>query len=172
MVFNGGGGYSSGYTDFNNCTGGGATDIRLASGNWNDFNSLKSRIMVAAGGGGNVSPVTLPGYGGGLTSKTADGAYPESTYGIPYGEVSGATQTSGYSFGIGQTGDSEAQLVEPVVEVDIMGDMHIIVLHPAALHLFQVIPDVMQFLNHPLQPILSIQVLRIIIPDMYLRICK
>ena len=30
--------------------GGGATDIRLVSGNWNDFTSLKSRIMVAAGG--------------------------------------------------------------------------------------------------------------------------
>ena len=28
--------------------GGGATDIRLVSGNWNEFDSLKSRIMVAA----------------------------------------------------------------------------------------------------------------------------
>ena len=107
VVFNGGGGFTSGCSDFNNCTGGGATDIRLASGNWDDFNSLKSRIMVAAAGGGNVNPVTLPGYGGGLTSKTGDGGYPESTYGSNYGEVSGAAQTSGYSFGIGQTGDSE-----------------------------------------------------------------
>lgn len=33
--------------------GGGATDIRTVLGStWNDFNSLKSRIMVAAGGGG------------------------------------------------------------------------------------------------------------------------
>ena len=30
--------------------GGGATDIRLISGEWNNFESLKSRIMVAAGG--------------------------------------------------------------------------------------------------------------------------
>ncbi|MFR6022531.1 MAG: glycine rich domain-containing protein [Clostridia bacterium] len=30
--------------------GGGATDIRLVSGEWNDFESLKSRIMVAGGG--------------------------------------------------------------------------------------------------------------------------
>lgn len=33
-------------------TGGGSTDIRLSNGNWDDFDSLKSRIMVAAGGGG------------------------------------------------------------------------------------------------------------------------
>ncbi len=38
--------------------GGGATDIRLnisSIGNWDDFDSLKSRIMVAAGGGGAYS---------------------------------------------------------------------------------------------------------------------
>ena len=34
-------------------SGGGATDVRLTEGNtWNEFNSLKSRIIVAAGGGG------------------------------------------------------------------------------------------------------------------------
>ena len=33
--------------------GGGATDIRLVNGEWNDFNSLKSRIMVAGGGARN-----------------------------------------------------------------------------------------------------------------------
>ncbi|WP_084608560.1 fimbrillin family protein [Xylanibacter oryzae] len=32
--------------------GGGSTDIRLSNGKWNDFNSLKTRILVAAGGGG------------------------------------------------------------------------------------------------------------------------
>ena len=32
--------------------GGGATDIRLINGTWNNFESLKSRIMVAGGGGG------------------------------------------------------------------------------------------------------------------------
>lgn len=35
-------------------SGGGATDIRLAGGAWNDPASLRSRIMVAAGGGGNM----------------------------------------------------------------------------------------------------------------------
>ena len=103
-VFNGGGGYSSGCADFNNSTGGGATDIRLASGEWNNFNSLKSRIMVAAGAGGNIGPLTKPGYGGGLVSVTANGAYPG--YDDDYGEVSGVSQTSGFSFGIGQTGNS------------------------------------------------------------------
>src|SRR5574344_1128765 len=95
-------GYTSGFLDYNNSTGGGATDIRLVNGNWDDFSSLKSRIIVAAGGGGNIGPMTKPGYGGTLTSADADGAaYPSpSEY---YGTVSGVTQTSGYSFGIGQT---------------------------------------------------------------------
>ncbi len=47
FTFNGGGGGEA--------TGGGATDIRLINGNWDSFDSLKSRIMVAAGGGGGVS---------------------------------------------------------------------------------------------------------------------
>jgi len=50
--------------------GGGATDIRLQNGDWNDFNSLKSRIIVAASGGGGTvyssSPQIDGGYAGGL----------------------------------------------------------------------------------------------------------
>ena len=53
--------------------GGGATDIRLINGTWNNFESLKSRIMVAGGGGGaggtahtgteyQIEP-TVTGYG-------------------------------------------------------------------------------------------------------------
>ncbi len=34
-------------------SGGGASDIRLINGNWNDKSSLISRIMVAGGGGGD-----------------------------------------------------------------------------------------------------------------------
>lgn len=51
-TFNGGGpcGGTNAYGTLS--TGGGATDIRLIDGEWNNFNSLKSRIMVAAGGGG------------------------------------------------------------------------------------------------------------------------
>ena len=36
-------------------SGGGASDIRLIGGHWNNTESLKSRIIVAAGGGGFVN---------------------------------------------------------------------------------------------------------------------
>ena len=65
---------SSGGYNYYNCGGGGATDIRL-SGNtnatWKNDAHLRSRIMVAAGGGGfeHYSVYrTTGGYGGGLTS--------------------------------------------------------------------------------------------------------
>ncbi|MCI8620837.1 MAG: hypothetical protein HFJ50_03370 [Clostridia bacterium] len=51
LTFNGGG---SGGTMYSCRSGGGATDIRLEKGEWNNFESLKSRIMVASGGGGSV----------------------------------------------------------------------------------------------------------------------
>ena len=77
--------------------GGGATDIRLIANEWNDFESLKSRIMVAAGGGG-ASWETEGGAGGGLEGLT------NRKISVP------GTQISGYQFGIGQdgygTGDS------------------------------------------------------------------
>ena len=58
-IFNGGGGnieYSY--------TGSGATDVRLHYGDWKDFSSLRSRIMVAGGSGG--TECGLGGVGGGL----------------------------------------------------------------------------------------------------------
>ena len=89
--WNGGGLGTWDYSDDESCgAGGGATDIRIVNGNWNDFNSLKSRIMVAAGGGGSCW-TTAGGAGGGLNGI----AGPRST---------AATQTSGYAFGIGQSG--------------------------------------------------------------------
>lgn len=49
--------------------GGGATDIRLTSGNWYDATSLKSRIMVAgAGGSCSTGARTNGGSAGGLIS--------------------------------------------------------------------------------------------------------
>jgi len=53
--YNGGGysGYNPGSENYN-AGGGGATDLRLVNGKWNNFDSLKSRIMVAAGGGGST----------------------------------------------------------------------------------------------------------------------
>lgn len=78
-------------------SGGGATDIRLTSGNWYDFNSLKTRIMVAAGGGG--AERVKGGAGGGLTGYSGTGIYaPSLTNGT------GGTQTSG---GLPGTGSDE-----------------------------------------------------------------
>jgi len=62
--------------------------MRLTSGDWNDFESLKSRIMVAAGGGGGENGGKNGGAGGGLFGFTNI-----------TGNVSGATQTSGFGFG-------------------------------------------------------------------------
>ena len=62
---------------FNCCTSqgsnagsGGASDVRLVSGTWNNTASLASRIMVAGGAGGTYSDSSAPGGGaaGGLTS--------------------------------------------------------------------------------------------------------
>ena len=54
--------------------GGGAADIRTVDGNWFDFSSLKSRILVAAGGGGTEWNGSIGGYGGELTGGTGYGA--------------------------------------------------------------------------------------------------
>lgn len=66
MCYNGGG--SGGYSTVGietGTNGGGATDIRLLNGNWNDFESLKSRIMVAGGGGGSYSRTSHSDYSDG-----------------------------------------------------------------------------------------------------------
>ena len=91
------GGYNGGGASGNNAGGysmggGGATDFRLVNGTWNDVTSLRSRIMIAAGGGGNVSAggyTSTPGYGGALVGGTGGGTYTNSP------DVTGATQTSG-----------------------------------------------------------------------------
>lgn len=69
--------------------GAGATDIRLKNGDWNNFDSLKSRIMVAAGSGGTYTNTLFKASnGGGLYSE--DGGY----YGEEKYKATGATQTS------------------------------------------------------------------------------
>ena len=84
--FNGGGTGQAG--------GGGGSDVRLNSGEWNEIESLKSRIIVAGGGGG-MDWEESPGAGGGLE-------------GLPsiYGHGQGGSQTSGgkSSFGTGVFG--------------------------------------------------------------------
>lgn len=89
--------------------GGGATDVRLVSGSWGDFDSLKSRIMVAAGGGGmsrhyesDVSVLKNRGDGG--SGGTTSGINSPSLIEVNKENGYGATQTTGYKFGIGEDG--------------------------------------------------------------------
>lgn len=62
QAFNGGGGSYHNYSP----SGGGATDIRLAGGSWNNINSLRSRIIIAGGGGSGEWSQFKGGLGGGL----------------------------------------------------------------------------------------------------------
>jgi len=91
--FNGGGAGGSP----NGKSGGGATDVRTVSGNWDNFDSLKSRIMVAAGSGGGSGASLYENAGehsvaGGLTGYSG-GYYSGHTYVNQNGL--GGTQTAG-----------------------------------------------------------------------------
>ena len=102
-----GNGYQIGYS------GGGATDIRLVSGSWNNFDSLKSRIMVAGAGGGTgaihqpnrllgeniqYDLFGLPGFAGGLNGGDGNNAQPDtSNYGVTYSSTGGTQTSGGYS---------------------------------------------------------------------------
>ena len=102
MAFNGGGKIihlNAHYeVDELGASGGGATDIRLTNGDWDHFNSLKSRIIVAGGGGGfgYSWSVYFPGVGGGLNGQDAYGSRIWTFAGT------GGSQTSG---GIGYESD-------------------------------------------------------------------
>ncbi len=94
-------------------SGGGATDFRLVKGStWKEFTSLKSRIIVAAGGGGaNYRNIEVDngndtyciygegngGYGGGLTGGEGQNKNNSRTNYVTYGwaKAYGGTQTSG-----------------------------------------------------------------------------
>ena len=86
--------YSSGYG------GGGATDIRTLKGKWNDMDSLKSRIMVAGGGGGCNAFKNEKGGSAG----TLEG---DSGYDFNGNEFKGGSQSNGYKLGEGQSGLSK-----------------------------------------------------------------
>ncbi len=74
--------------------GGGATDVRLITGiEWDDFTSLKSRIIVSAGGGGMIYGGN-GGSGGGLVGYDGMGYRSD----ITHYEGKGATQNA-YNFG-------------------------------------------------------------------------
>ena len=112
-------------------SGGGATDVRLIGGSWDDFNGLKSRIMVAAGGGGaNYRNTTSEkegklygsgngGAGGGIIGYTGEASsyadvtggfesYPSHCYGTGGTQVSGGSRRcfnpSGAQLNSGVTG--------------------------------------------------------------------
>lgn len=86
--------------------GGGATDIRLyvnASKDWNNSQSLYSRIMVAGGGGGSGSYQQTPSTGGAGGGTSGQGGYQVSGYtwsGIDYSGT-GGTQEDGGNVGTG-----------------------------------------------------------------------
>ena len=100
MSFNGGGSGSY-YTNRYHANAGGATDIRVQTenANWDDFDSLKSRIMVAAGGGGGYGFTQISNFrisggpAGALTSK--NGSWCGTGTGSTSSTSTGATQTSG-----------------------------------------------------------------------------
>lgn len=94
--------------------GGGATDFRITAGNWNDLNSLKSRILVAGGGGGSDDI----GEASGAYHSKQPGTYStplandnDETGGAGGGINGGGAVTSGYeaNYGYGtQTGGGTA----------------------------------------------------------------
>lgn len=89
--YNGGGNTNNSH--YPTSDGGGSTDIRLTNGLWNNFDSLKSRIIVAGAGGGDQGySNTSGGAGGGLLGYSG-------TYGgqltTPYSIPTGGTQNSG-----------------------------------------------------------------------------
>lgn len=70
-------------------SGGGATDIRMIGGAWNNWSSLCSRILVAGGGGGAGSN-SDGGYGGGLTGGSSVGGGGGTQYGGGFGAIRGS----------------------------------------------------------------------------------
>ena len=96
-IYVGGQGTGSTSSTWNSTGGGGATDVRLVGGAWNDSAGLLSRIIVAGGGGGrhgkNYEAAAYIGNdGGGLSAPSY------TTNGV---SVVGASQTSGGSSNYG-----------------------------------------------------------------------
>ena len=110
ISFNGGGsGMASTDNDDGGGGGGGATDIRLVNGDWDDFDSLKSRIIVAGGGSGSaVVDYNFNGRAGGSGGGiSADGSVWNYQNVEKTNHIYNATQTTGYKFGKGENGSSQ-----------------------------------------------------------------
>lgn len=101
-----GGGQASNWTSMSVGSGGGATDIRLVNGKWNDASSLNSRIMVAAGGGGalNYGSHIRAGGGGGDIHGVNGLPYNSGYAGKGGTQLSGGTGSANGSFGQGASG--------------------------------------------------------------------
>ena len=81
-TFNGGGKtlqYTGGSTYYG--SGGGATDVRLVSGDWDNISSLISRIMVAAGSGSIDNVIVVP-------------------FTMAFSRIPGYTRLDGWPFGL------------------------------------------------------------------------
>ena len=102
-----GGGAAGGenWPNRNFCGGGGATDIRIENASWDNFDSLKSRIMVAAGGGGanwyTEYYSAIGGAAGGLVSYIGKTNANDPTTGSVAPTIYPSSQTSGPYFGKG-----------------------------------------------------------------------
>ena len=112
--YNGGGrGHGAG-DSYPGASGGGATDVRLVGGAWDNTSSLVSRIMVASGGGGASykSVVYSDGAAGGGLIGTKPRYTKVSLYGMQLsGGVSDTSMTNSGtsgSFGHGGDGSSDA----------------------------------------------------------------
>ncbi len=117
--YNGGG--STYWVTLANSTGsgGGATDVRLTSGAWDNDTSLQSRIMVAGAGGGsddtgaasatiNANNDESGGSAGGLNGIAAITAGSRATYGFGTQISGGVAASGGVSGGFGYGGSKTA----------------------------------------------------------------
>lgn len=90
-------------------SGGGATDVRLISGDWNDEESLASRIMVAAGGGSAGAGGAISGLGnnpGKQSSTTKASSSGGGGYGGSTGTGGGSSYIAGYAGVVSPTGQT------------------------------------------------------------------
>ena len=103
--FNGGGSGSNTCNEFKNYLGGGATDVRLKNGDWDNLDGLKSRIMVAAGGGAQGWGSTAGGDGGELVGLNGSSTL-ANVYGRGASQVQGGLSNGSFGKGGNAVSDS------------------------------------------------------------------
>ena len=81
--------------------GGGASDVRLIGGEWNNFDSLKSRIIVAGAGGGSDGMSPYPECDNGGSGGTINGFASKLDNGKGGNQTHGGSGDSSGSFGKG-----------------------------------------------------------------------